>query len=395
MREFKWRPRAADCRSPWAREHSWPGLLLAVFLGCTRTPPGGLGGVGGGGIQGGAAGVIDNSGAGGAAPAAAGTATAPEAETGSGDGGSEWQEGACRHPKVAPACQNGYCRIPSGCFIIGSPATEWGRALNSETPTPITLTHPFEIAEHELTQGEWTLAGFVNPSGAGANTASCLDAKCPVGNVSVFDVAAYANYWSEHASPPLPVCYRLDACQGLPGSGMTCASLMLTTATAYDCLGYRLPTGPEWEYAAKAGTRTAFYSGPITEHDLATADDCYAEPGLEAVAWYCKDAPRQPALSTSPVGGKGANPWGLYDMLGNAFEFTSTGPVRGHGYEGTAATNPGGTLGTLDGSTPGVAVRGGGANSPPRDCRAADGGLTATFTDRTPAFGFRLARSLE
>jgi len=387
MREFEWRPRADRCRSPWAREHGWPGLLLLVFLGCTRTPPGALaGGVGGGGIQGGATGATGSSGAGGA-PHAAGT--------GGGDGDSEWQEGACRHPKVVAACQNGYCAIPKGCFIIGSPKTEWGRALSSETPTPITLTHPFEIAEHEVTQGEWTLAGFVNPSGTGANTASCLDTACPVGNVSLFDVAAYANYRSEHANPALPACYRLDACQGLPGSGMTCASLVLTTATAYDCLGYRLPTGPEWEYAAKAGTRTAFYSGPIAEHDLATADDCYAEPGLEAIAWYCKNAPTQSVPSTSPVGGKGANRWGLYDMLGNAYELTSTAPVRGHGYEGSAAVNPEGTLGTLDGSTPGVAVRGGGVNSWPRDCRAADGGITATLTDRAPAFGFRLARSLE
>jgi formylglycine-generating enzyme required for sulfatase activity len=117
-------------------------------------------------------------------------------------------------------CSDGWCEIPSGCFIMGSPENEWGRARFAETPTPVHLTRSFLIGSHEVTQQAWTGAGFVNPSGTGDDASDCLEPECPVGNVTLYEVAAYANHLSVSAAPPLPACYRLEGCAGQPGTGM-------------------------------------------------------------------------------------------------------------------------------------------------------------------------------
>ena len=68
----------------------------------------------------------------------------------------------CKHPPVETKCKEGFCEIPPGCFVMGSPACQAGRGSASEPESQVTLTHRFEIAQHETTQEEWMAAGFPN-----------------------------------------------------------------------------------------------------------------------------------------------------------------------------------------------------------------------------------------
>jgi hypothetical protein len=156
----------------------------------------------------------------------------------------------CIHPAIAQDCDGGWCQIPHGCFIMGSPPCEFGRGLYDEDQVQVTLTRDFEMQQTEMTQAQWVALGFPNPSRqieAGtpvydggppepSSYGDCLEPTCPVGNVALEEAMAAANQLSEQAA--LPSCYSLSGCTGAVGDGFACTSRGLTTATTYDCLGH-------------------------------------------------------------------------------------------------------------------------------------------------------------
>jgi eukaryotic-like serine/threonine-protein kinase len=120
-------------------------------------------------------------------------------------------------------------------------------------------------------------------------------------------------------------------------------------ATGRSPLRFRLPTEAEWEYAARAGTQTAYYFGDDADY-------------LGDYVWYSKNSGGQ----THPVGQLKPNAFGLYDMLGNVWEWvedTWHDSYAGAPADGRAWIDPGGESNRV--------LRGGGWRYVPQSARSA------------------------
>jgi formylglycine-generating enzyme required for sulfatase activity len=199
-------------------------------------------------------------------------------------------EGDVDEPCV-PGCDGGPCvpgewaTICAGTFIMGSPPDEPIRA-GDEGQHEVTLTHGFELLSTEVTQSQFEEIMGYNPS----NFQREGESLNPVEQVTWQMSVAYCNRLSERAG--------LDPCYSCNGSGDQCW-LSDPYRSPYECLGYRLPTEAEWEYAVRAGTTGTRYG---------EADD---------IAWYQDNS----GWRSHQVGQKQPNAWGLYDMHGNVGEW--------------------------------------------------------------------------
>ncbi|GHU35956.1 hypothetical protein AGMMS50256_31890 [Betaproteobacteria bacterium] len=175
--------------------------------------------------------------------------------------------------------------IPAGSFTMGADK-KFEDASSNETPQHrVTISKPFYLGKYEVTQAEWVAVMGNNPS-------EFKGRSNPVDNVSWDDVQSFIQ--------------RLNAKEGKK---------------------YRLPTEAEWEYAARAGTKSAYSFG----------DDAGQ---LGQYAWYEGNSGDQ----TCPVGQKQPNPWGLYDMHGNVWEWVNDWYKDSY-YGSSPSTDPAGPSG--------------------------------------------------
>ncbi len=182
--------------------------------------------------------------------------------------------------------------IEGGTFQMGSPESEAGRD-DDEHLHEVTLTEGFWLADTPCTQALWEAVMGTNPS-------EFVTPDRPVEKVSWEDAQAFLTRLGER----------------VPG------------------LSPRLPTEAEWEYACRAGTETATYAG-----DLEILGENNA-PVLDAIAWYGGNSGHNFDLpegydsigwrekqydhskaGTRKVKTRKPNPWGLYDTLGNVWEW--------------------------------------------------------------------------
>lgn len=158
--------------------------------------------------------------------------------------------------------------IPSGSILLRDDRTEqqWSAKIKSFSLSTVPGTQSFYA---EIT-GDWPSAG--------------KGQSCPVETVSWQDAMKFCNMLSELEG--LVERYELDAESG-------------NIRAVENSNGYRLPSEAEWEFACRAGTNTVRYGE------------------LDDIAWYKGNSNG----SIQPVGQKEPNAWGLYDMLGNIWEW--------------------------------------------------------------------------
>jgi len=186
-------------------------------------------------------------------------------------------------PKPKKMPKQTYVTVPAGTFLIGAVQGEDMVDERREIfdKARVTISRSFMMKTTEVTDGEWY---YVMGSVPASYRKACgLD--CPVGHVTWRQALEYLNKLSKKE--------KLEECYDLSGE-------LAVWKKGVECTGYRLPTQAEWEYAARGGTDGQRYGE------------------LADIAWYDDNS----GDAAHPVGKKEPNAYGLFDMIGNVWEWT-------------------------------------------------------------------------
>jgi formylglycine-generating enzyme required for sulfatase activity len=181
--------------------------------------------------------------------------------------------------------------IQPGTFTMGSPTSEAERASN-EVQHIVTISRGFWMEKFLVTQGDYVFVVGSNPSYFTSANAYFDDPTRPVEQVSWYDATNYC---------------------GLRTQQERAAGLIPTNYV------YRLPTESEWEYACRAGSMTAFHYGSALHGGMANFYSYYEYDASIGIIFVAN--PVGYVGLTTAVGSYQPNAWGLYDMIGNVYEW--------------------------------------------------------------------------
>jgi formylglycine-generating enzyme required for sulfatase activity len=240
--------------------------------------------------------------------------------------------------------------IPAGGFLVGSTPREFGHQPEEGPQCYVTLSRPFALGRYTVTADEF--ACFQRATGwRPRRDLIWARGRFPVINVRPADVRAYLAWLGKQTGQR-----------------------------------YRLPTEVEWEYAARAGSLSAFAFGDSVSCRQVHFNPLFPCQKRQALRhWYlprCFPLPRSVPVGTLP-----ANAWGLHEMHGNVQEMTSSPWSRGY-----AALDPEGRA-PADPDNPRIVVRGGSWFDPAVAARSA-ARRSRLLDELDTNLGFRVLREL-
>jgi formylglycine-generating enzyme required for sulfatase activity len=262
--------------------------------------------------------------------------------------------------------------VPAGEFMMGSPESEKEQYDNEGPVHRVSVRQPFAIGKNEVTRGQFT--AFANATSRGEGSCYYWDVEAGEAKQDERHTWRSPGYAQTVDDPVVCISYE-DA---------KAYTVWLSHKTGH---AYRLPSEAEWEYAARATTRSARYWGASADEACGYANvHDRTSKRVNKFDWTAHDCDDGYA-QTSPAGSFRANAFGLHDMLGNVWEWTED--CWNKSYAGA----PSDTNVWKAGDCSRRVLRGGSWVDAPRYVRSANrygNDIEYRYVD----FGFRIARTL-
>jgi formylglycine-generating enzyme required for sulfatase activity len=291
---------------------------------------------------------------------------------------------------VAPT---GFAYIRAGTYVMGSPSAEVEREdwNDDEARHWVTLTHDIFVQETEVTQALWmrTVTAAVPDHAPPFRFHRCGE-SCPAESVTWFQAVAFANLYTAQ-NGDRERCYQNP--DGADYNWQDAeAGREVSWEGGYGCKGFRLPTEAEWEFAARDGGPTQAmpnHARDRSEEELGKIawyvnNSAAPKHGIDCSTWEWKQSPEIRMCGPQLVGAKRPNNRGLYDTMGNVWEWTwdryGEYPVR-------RTTDP---MGPTTGAS--RSIRGGSWYVHPDTCRSASR-ADHPANDSNGNLGLRLVQS--